>query len=392
LRRYHHEVTVRVALLALAVLVSSTQVACRRFGYAERWPAADSDASTPDGALDGGGEYRRDAGMGTPGGKGGIGADNDASEPQMDAGAGTDGGTDGGSTPSDAGGDAGMPPADAGSGLPDAGGDAAVLPPDAAIGPLIHRYSFDNLGSTACGNGIATAECAEDSIGGAHGQIFNATRIDGAVRFVNADWPDSSPDYDATPEYVALPPYMISTLVQTTVEVWFKWTGEMRGLTPAGQSFQTFYHPRVFDLGQNDVDSNGDGHGDDKPRTFLYVTPSYGSGRIPRASFTLNGLDTNTFIYSTWSGAISVNTEHFAALRFDGTRLALFVEGQPAASTGAIAGRLLADLNDDKNWLGRSPVSVDSPFIGEISEFRIYDVARSNTEIMDDYVRGADTP
>jgi hypothetical protein len=299
----------------------------------------------------------------------------------MDGGADTDGG------PSDAG-----PDASDGATDPGDAGDDATVPQDAAIGPLIHRYSFDNLGSTACGGAIAAAECAEDSVGGAHGQIFNATRIAGAVQFVNADWPDTSPDYDSTPEYVALPPYMISELLVATFEVWYTWTGEMRGLTPAGGSYGEFYHPRIFDLGQNDEDPNGDGHGDDKPRTFIYVTPSPSGGRAPRASFTLDGLDSSTFVYSTWSGTVSINVQHSAAVRFDGTALALFVDGQPAATTGAIAGRLLADLNDDKNWLGRSPVSVDSPFFGEITEFRIYDVARTNAEILDDHLRGPDMP
>jgi hypothetical protein len=372
-------VTVRAAVLFVAVLVSSSHGACTRFGYGEQNSLADPDASAVDASLDAGPSGGA-GGTGATAGAGGTGGHSGASDP-MDGGAGTDGG------PSDAGSDA----SDGATDPADAGEDATV-PGDAATGPLIHRYSFDNLGSTACGAAIAAAECAEDSIGGAHGQIFNATRIAGAVQFVNADWPDISIDYDSTPEYVALPPFMISALTVATFEVWYTWTGELRGLTPVGGSFGTFSHPRIFDLGQNDVDSNGDGHGDDKPRTFIYLTPSYSTGRIPRASFTLNGLNSSTFIYSTWSGAVSTNAQHSAAVRFDGITLALFMDGQPAAVTGAIAGRLLADLNDDKNWLGRSPVSVDSPFIGEITEFRIYDVARTDAEIMEDHLRGPDAP
>ena len=51
------------------------------------------------------------------------------------------------------------------------------------------------------------------------------------------------------------------------------------------------------------------------------------------------------------------------------------------SSVNGLLGNSLAGLDDASNWLGRSPVAMDTPFVGTIDEFRIYDEAFDDREI-----------
>jgi hypothetical protein len=67
---------------------------------------------------------------------------------------------------------------------------------------------------------------------------------------------------------------------------------------------------------------------------------------------------------------------------FDNSRIQvnLYV-GNFSNVTNDLSGGWLTDLDDQKNWLGRSPIAMDTPFVGTIDEFRIYNAPLNQTDI-----------
>jgi hypothetical protein len=214
---------------------------------------------------------------------------------------------------------------------------------------LAHRYSFDKAGMVAV-----------DSIAGADGTIVGVSASKGTVTFDGA-----------AAAYVDLPNGMISSLKDASFELWVVWGG--------GNTWQ-----RIFDFGTNTVGENSQGEG----TTYLYLTPSDGAtGNVLRASFTVNGVGSETTVRS--SATLATNSVQHLVLVVDDTKneLRLYLNGGVAALSGFT--QSLSSLKDVNNWLGRSNFK-DMPFKGSIDEFRIYETALTEAQIAASYAFGPD--
>jgi len=247
----------------------------------------------------------------------------------------------------------GEPPPDAG--LPDApvheGGSGGALPVPEA-GPaeptlrgdaLLHRYGFDGSGSRAF-----------DSKGAAHGSLVACRLSDqGSLQLQT---PDAGDD-----PYVDLPNGLISGLTNATFEVWLTWEG--------GKDWQ-----RIFDFGE---DSSGVEDARSIGRSYLFLSP-HGSGDFMRAVYK-NAMIREVII--DVRPALPPATPAHLAVVFDdrNNQMTVYVNG--IASGSAELDGKLSQIHDVNDWLGRSQFAADSPFTGQLDEFRIYDVALTEGEI-----------
>jgi hypothetical protein len=249
-------------------------------------------------------------------------------------GAGGAGGAGGGMGGGGAGG-AGGNPGGAGSG---GAGECATC--------LLHRYSFNGSGTTIT-----------DSIGTAHGVAVGATVSNGEIVLAGG----------TSDQYVALPAGILSSLTNTTLEVWFTWT-------PSTVSWQ-----RVFDFG-----SSSAGAGQGSGVTYLYLTPRVTSGAM-RVGFSIAGSANESFFLGP---ALVPGTTH-AAVVVDDTQnvLSLYVNGTLQGNMPF--SNQLSELYDVNCWLGRSQFTADSDFAGTLHEFRIYADARSAGQVLASFQAGA---
>jgi hypothetical protein len=205
---------------------------------------------------------------------------------------------------------------------------------------LAHLYTFDGTGNTI-----------EDSVGSANGTLVSGgLQQHGRVTFDGA-------------AYVELPSGIISSLTNATLETWFVWQG-------GGQ------WERVFDFGNNDG-ANGE--------TYVFLTPLSGDD-VTRGAFTLSGNGNETQVdHSTY---LPNNTIAHVAVVLDaaGSSMRLYVDGTLADS--ATFDEQLSALEDDNNWLGRSQFSADGGAVGVMLEFRIYDVALSDSQVSTSFQAG----
>ena len=232
--------------------------------------------------------------------------------------------------------------AQAGAGsVSDAGASSGA---DAAPGPppphLIHRYSFDGQDTRVV-----------DSIGSADGRLQGGALLDGAGHVT----------LDGKDDYVDLPNGLLSGLRDATLIAWLAWSG--------GPCWQ-----RVFDFGSTDAgeDQVGDA------TSSLFLTPKRCPGTGPATSFTttrneFGSVDSDTPFPVLELAAIAVVVD--AAKE----QLRLYAAGEPLGTGVAPS---LARLSDENDWLGRSQWVQDTYFMrGTYDEFRIYDVALSDSDL-----------
>jgi hypothetical protein len=242
---------------------------------------------------------------------------------------------------------------------PDGGGGAAYCFKDS----MIHRYAFNGTGTVAT-----------DSVGTADGSVQGGTnaRQSGGVVALSGDL--NSAGY-AGEGFVALPSNILSGLTNATFEAWVTWDG-------AGRTGGTAWQ-RIFDIGdQTGTGSSAVG------RTYLFVSASAGTTGGPlRAAYTTNGTTNETLINAS-SGALPTGTRKHIALVVDdpNNTMSLYLDG---AVVGFVQlNGVLASINDNNCWLGRSQFAVDPEFNGSLDEFRIYNVALSATQVQSSFAAG----
>ncbi len=214
---------------------------------------------------------------------------------------------------------------------------------------LSHLYTFND--------GLAN-----DWIGSAHAKLFNGASIVGGQLVLANDGVTSgqlSLVQHARLGANALPSG------DATVEVWFT-------------SNNSPEWARVFDVG-NQLGAVGDSYlaftphsGFDDSRVLL--SPSAADERIASGVTLDDGL------------------QHMAAIVVDTSAglLRLYLDGDEAGSA-ALDGAHAGSVNDTLAYLGRSIFDVDPGFTGSINELRIYDDARSATDIAADAATGPST-
>jgi hypothetical protein len=249
-------------------------------------------------------------------------------------------------------------------------------PPDAADCPgLIHRYSFDGVGTTA-----------RDSVGAADGTVIGASLSgQGSLALVGAGGDQA--------QYVVLPPRLLRDLHDATFEAWVNWAG-----SSARDGTRTPWQ-RIFDFGEGATGVEGaqaPPGGD--ARSYLFLTPQT-DRRIPTDNLSTRvayqvphdpqsvTLET---VVNTTPLPINVDTHVGVVVDSGAHRLSLFVNGAIVGSTAVTEDDPLSYVYDINDWLGRSQFPADEGFTGTYLEFRIYSVALSGAHIQASYGAGPD--
>jgi hypothetical protein len=209
---------------------------------------------------------------------------------------------------------------------------------------LVHRYSFAND--------------VTDSVGAQNGALFgNATISDGHVSF----------DGDGN-SYVELPPHLISTFDSVTLEAWA--TFDVNAVWC-----------RLYDFGHYGADGTGAG----RPYVFLCPHTGGATASIVLSDGTEAGL---TFSPTALDGLN--NLQVVVVYDPPSNTESVYTNGVLAGSA-TLSGKILANVDDLKCWLGRSMYAGDNGLTGSIDEFRIYAGAFTAAQISADYAAGSDT-
>lgn len=213
---------------------------------------------------------------------------------------------------------------------------------------LVHRYSFNSLGTIA-----------DDRVGTAHGALIGTTITgSGKVDLAGAD----------SDQYVDLPNALIRGLRDATFETWVNWNG--------GVVWQ-----RIFDFGNSYEGEDQQGGGS----TYLFLTPKGRYGYM-RLACSFAGSTGETLVDASVQLPTGATSHVVAVVDDTHDRLSLYLDGRLEGSV-AFSGELAA-IDDVNNWLGRSQFVADDELGATLYEFRIYSVALTETQIAASYAAG----
>jgi len=222
---------------------------------------------------------------------------------------------------------------------------------------LVHRYRFNGTGTTIT-----------DSVGGADGVLVNTSLSgSGSVSLAGG----------SSVQYVDLPNGIVSSLVDASFEAWLTWDG--------GQGWQ-----KIFDFGTN---TGGEGNQSTLGQYFLTMSPK--RALLDEALLMRNCPESDCSSAAQWIEAAAASTlaagvqKHVVGVFDDtGNEMRIYVDGSRVASQAN--GRSLSELDDVNNWLGRSQYVGDPDYAGQLHEFRIYNRALSDAEVLASYEAGPD--
>ena len=271
-------------------------------------------------------------------------------------------------------------------------------PRDPVASPLraspIHRYSFNNPESFDATDGVLT-----DSIGEAHGVVLGegAEFTGSQLRLPGGD--------SAVAAYGDLPNGLISGLTDVTIESWTTTEGDQNW-------------GRIFDFGSNSPggengeltgpgDDNEGGDTDGEGLDYFLLSASRGTNsndhRVELRNEDPAGGGVTTLDATIDKGELP-NESHFAVVYDSDGILSRDFAGNVTGEAPVIklyfngelvgeqeTGIPLSDINDVNNWLGRSNWTVDANFEGTFDEFRIYDYALNQDEVLGSHEAGPET-
>lgn len=215
---------------------------------------------------------------------------------------------------------------------------------------LVHRYSFNTLGTTA-----------DDSIGTAHGSIVGAAvTASGKLELAGAD----------SDQYVDLPNGLIRGFEDATFEAWVNWNG--------GDIWQ-----RIFDFGVSYEGEDLQGGGS----SYLFLTPKNLSGAL-RLVYSVGGTAAENIVDANLQLPTGTTSQIAAVVDDTHDQLSLYLNGKLQGSV-AFTGELAA-INDVNNWLGRSQFVIDNELGATLYEFRIYSAALTEADLAASYAAGPD--
>lgn len=173
--------------------------------------------------------------------------------------------------------------------------------------------------------------------------------------------------------YVDLPDFLFSDYYFTgetppvTIEIYGRWDG--------GGSWQRF-----FDFGSNDLDVQGPEVGPDAYGgvDWLFLTPSSGGGQLQLSfndgqgsGFAING------------EGLAAGQDFYVAAVFDPSlRVARLYKNGVLQGIAEIPENAVLAINDVNVWLGRSNFSADPFYNGSITEFRVWNGALQEADIL----------
>jgi len=245
-------------------------------------------------------------------------------------------------------------------------------PGTVACAGLVHRYTFDGVGTTAL-----------DSIGTAHGTVVGASLTgSGTVTLVGGD----------PAQYVVLPHGLLRELHDATFEAWINWAG-----SAAHDGTRTPWQ-RIFDFGEGTTGIEGEQASGGDALSYLFLTPQTQprtatedpsarvAYQVPHNPQSVN-LET---VVNTGPLPIDVDTHVGVVIDAGAHRMSLFVNGAIVGATTLAQDDPLSYVYDINDWLGRSQFPADDGFSGTFLEFRIYSVALTAARLEASYDAGPD--
>jgi len=244
-------------------------------------------------------------------------------------------------------------PGTCGCGIPEAS-TASVADCATIKKKLVHRYDFEGSGTQVL-----------DRVGTSHGALRGASlsKLDGKGVVLLGGGSNGS--------YVDLPNGLASALKDATFEAWVTWGG--------GAAWQ-----RIFDFGDtsNATPENNPALG----KTYLCLTPLSASG-VTRFAFSLNangaeqGANAAAPLPQSLTQVVAVADDTADLLR-------LYIDGKKVGSVAWTGS--LSSINDVNVWLGRSQYDSDPELSGVYHEFRVYNAALTDAEVVATFRSGTD--
>ncbi len=218
-------------------------------------------------------------------------------------------------------------------------------------GDLLHRYSFDETGTTIL-----------DSVSATDGLLVGGASLDGSGTMT----------LDGSDDYVDLPNGMISTLTDATFVVWTTWAG--------GAGYE-----RIFDFGTSTLGENAREQGD----SYIALIPFTGREEGRELAVQLQSAGEGQLTLAT-ATVLPQGELHLLAVVFHSRELVeLYLDAERIGSLST--GMALGDIDDDNVWLGQSQWTNDHTYNGTYEEFRIYDSALDSCQIATLLQAGPDT-
>lgn len=252
-----------------------------------------------------------------------------------------------------------------------AGGALMALAVTSAPAAVVNKYTFNN------GNLV-------DSVGGADGTLVD---VGGIATFaggeLNLTANNSNSGGTATAgAFVDLPDLLLNNAInggtfgQASMEIWF-----------TIQQNKTW--AEVFNFGDGPDGVSGDGGG----RNYVALIPHSGASPNDFRGTTRDAANAEAPLIGS-ATPLPINQKHHVVMTLDmfdstaganGTAKLYLNNGAPVSAEI----RPLLDLvQDNNNWLGRSPWGGDPLFDGTIDEFRIYNNAMTATEVASSFTTG----
>jgi hypothetical protein len=239
---------------------------------------------------------------------------------------------------------------------------------------LVHRYSFDGVGTTVL-----------DAIGDAHGTVVGASLTgQGTLTLVGLP--------GAEAQYVALPHGLLRELHDATFEAWINWAG-----SAAHDGTRTPWQ-RIFDFGEGTSGLEGEQASGGDALSYLFLTPQTARRTATedvstRAAYQVphnpQSVSLET-VANTSPLPIDVETHVGVVIDSRAHRMSLFVNGVIVGGANIVQDDPLSYVYDINDWLGRSQFPADDGFTGMFLEFRIYSVALTAAQIQASHDAGPD--
>jgi hypothetical protein len=239
-------------------------------------------------------------------------------------------------------------PGGCGCGVPDADSGAVV----GCLGlknTLVRRYMFEGSGTSAV-----------DSKGGAAGTLVGGATQSGGGAVL-----------DGSDHHVVLPDNIISTLTNTTIEMWATWTG-----STAWQ--------RLFDFGSSSSGGSG--------TSYLFLTPrgTPAPDDVMMLVFRASGAAIGDEVRVRSEARLPTGQLHLAVVVDDTNNTLSLYLNSVLEGSASFGDHHLSEISDVQNWLGRSQYSVDPYFAGTIHELRIYNAALTPAQLNFSFSNGLD--
>jgi hypothetical protein len=240
---------------------------------------------------------------------------------------------------------------------------------------LVHRYSFDGVGTTVV-----------DAVGGADGNVVGASLTgQGTLTLVGLTGDQA--------QYVVLPHGLLRELHDATFEAWINWAG-----SAAHDGTRTPWQ-RIFDFGEGTTGIEGEQASGGDALSYLFLTPQtarrtatedISTRAAYQAPHNPQSVSLETVVNTTPTLPIDVDTHVGVVIDSRAHRMSLFVNGAIVSTTNLVQDDPLSFVYDINDWLGRSQFPADDGFTGTFLEFRIYSVALTAAQIQASHDAGPD--